>query len=157
MNLTIEACKYCFIASCKDLPFFKAVVLPFIWIWVWGFLQWIYGVCIACISVEAFGNWSCIDVKLLAFPRGGISFHCINKIHFDKQGQIISYLLKYSKCDLMVKWLFDKCVTYLFILIQIIERWLWKRNPQWHRSLGGSHDPPTSPRESGNFLSMYDK
>lgn len=25
MNLTIEACKYCFIASCKDLPFFKAV------------------------------------------------------------------------------------------------------------------------------------
>lgn len=138
MNLTIEACKYCFIASCKDLPFFKTVVLPFIWIWVWGFLQWIYGVCIACISVEAFGNWSCIDVKLLAFPRGGISFHCINKIHFDKQGQIISYLLKYSKCDLMVKWLFDKCVTYLFILIQIIERWLWKRNPQWHRSLWGS-------------------
>lgn len=25
MNLTIEACKYCFIASCKDLPFFKAL------------------------------------------------------------------------------------------------------------------------------------
>lgn len=23
MNLTIEACKYCFIASCKDLPFLK--------------------------------------------------------------------------------------------------------------------------------------